>query len=326
MKNLSSPPEEQFLSLALSPKTWKEYVGQEKVKKNIKVIVGAAKKRKELHCEHILLCGGSGLGKTTLARLIAEEMNSKIRITSGPAIERPGDLVALLTNLSPGEVFFIDEIHRLNKVCEELIYPALENYKLDIILGKGPMARTMELKIEPFTLIGATTMPSSLSAPMRNRFGAIFRLDFYSEKEIEKILERSSRLLGMVISPDALRVVSQRSRLTPRIANRILKRIRDFAEFKNQKRIDRPFTEEALVFLGIDNLGLEAGDRKILEIIIGQFKGGPVGLQALSSVLGEQEKTILEMHEPYLVRAGLIERAPRGRIATRKAHSHLRAI
>jgi holliday junction DNA helicase RuvB len=323
MKNLSSPQDEQFLDLTLRPKTWKEYVGQEQTKKNIKVIVSATKKRKDPCCEHLLLCGGSGLGKTTLAHLIARELNVKIRITSGPAIERPGDLAALLTNLSPGEVFFIDEIHRLSKLCEEIIYPALEDYKIDMILGKGPMARAVQLKLPPFTLIGATTMPSSLSAPLRNRFGGIFRLDFYQEKEIQKILERSASLLKMDISQEALKEISQRSRLTPRVANRILKRVRDFAEFKNQKKIDKNLIIQALSFLGIDELGLEESDRKILETIISRFKGGPVGIQALSSTLGEQEKTILEMYEPYLVQAGLIERTPRGRTTTEKAKKHL---
>ncbi len=326
MENLSSPPDDQSLDLTLRPKTWKEYIGQKEIKKNIKVIVSAAKKRKDPCCEHILLCGGSGLGKTTLARLIADELKAKIRITSGPAIERPGDLAALLTNLSPGDVFFIDEIHRLSKVCEEIIYPALEGYKLDIILGKGPMARTMELKIPPFALVGATTMPSSLSTPLRNRFGAIFRLDFYKEKEIQEIIERSSDLLKMNIDKGAIKEISQRSRLTPRVANRILKRVRDFAEFKNQKRIDESFAKKALDFLGIDHLGLEEGDRKILKTMFKRFKGGPVGMQALSSTLGEEEKTILEIYEPYLVRGGLIERTPRGRIITQKALNHIKNL
>jgi holliday junction DNA helicase RuvB len=323
MKNLSSPQEEK-LDSTLRPKSWNEYVGQDKVKENIKVIVGASQKRKEICCEHLLLCGGSGLGKTTLAHLIAQEINSKIRITSGPAIERPGDLAALLTSLSPGEVFFIDEIHRLSKVCEEIIYPALENSNLDIILGKGPMARSLQLKLPPFTLIGATTMPSSLSAPLRNRFGAVFRLDFYKAQEIEKILTRSAFLLEIDITSEALKEISKRSRLTPRVANRILKRVRDFAQFKNREKIDKDFVEQALDFLGIDNLGLESSDRKILETLLKQFQGGPVGIQALSSTLGEEEKTILEMYEPYLIQAGLIQRTPRGRLITEKALKHIK--
>jgi holliday junction DNA helicase RuvB len=323
MKNLSSPQEEK-LDSTLRPKSWDEYIGQDKVKENIKVIVGASQKRKEICCEHLLLCGGSGLGKTTLAHLIAQEINSKIRITSGPAIERPGDLAALLTSLSPGEVFFIDEIHRLSKVCEEIIYPALENSNLDIILGKGPMARSLQLKLPPFTLIGATTMPSSLSAPLRNRFGAVFRLDFYKAQEIEKILTRSAFLLEINITSEALKEISKRSRLTPRVANRILKRVRDFAQFKNREKIDKDFVEQALDFLGIDNLGLESSDRKILETLLKQFQGGPVGIQALSSTLGEEEKTILEMYEPYLIQAGLIQRTPRGRLITEKALKHIK--
>jgi holliday junction DNA helicase RuvB len=323
MKNLSSPQEEK-LDSTLRPKSWDEYIGQDKVKENIKVIVGASQKRKEVCCEHLLLCGGSGLGKTTLAHLIAQEINSKIRITSGPAIERPGDLAALLTSLSPGEVFFIDEIHRLSKVCEEIIYPALENSNLDIILGKGPMARSLQLKLPPFTLIGATTMPSSLSAPLRNRFGAVFRLDFYKAQEIEKILTRSAFLLEINITSEALKEISKRSRLTPRVANRILKRVRDFAQFKNREKIDKDFVEQALDFLGIDNLGLESSDRKILETLLKQFQGGPVGIQALSSTLGEEEKTILEMYEPYLIQAGLIQRTPRGRLITEKALKHIK--
>ena len=269
MENLSSPSnkfeEDRFLDLTLRPKKWKEYVGQEKVKSNIKVIIEAAKKRKDPCCEHILLSGGSGLGKTTLARLVSEEMGGKIRVTSGPAIERPGDLIAILTNLSDGEVFFIDEIHRLNRVCEEIIYPALDSYKLDIILGKGPMARTMELKLPFFTLIGATTMPSLLSSPLRNRFGATFLLDFYTEKEIGKIIERSAQILEINIKSEAVEEISRRSRFTPRIANRVLKRVRDYAQVKNKKIIDRPFTLEALDFLEIDHFGLEPGDRKLLK-------------------------------------------------------------
>ncbi len=326
MKNLSSPlsEEDKILDLALRPEKWKEYIGQDKIKNNLKVIIEAAKKRKDPCCEHILLSGGSGLGKTTLARIIAEKMGKKIKTTSGPAIERPGDLIAILTNLSDGEIFFVDEIHRLNRVCEEIIYPALDGYKLDIILGKGPMARTMELKVPFFTLIGATTMPSLLSSPLRNRFGATFRLDFYTEKEIGKIIQRSARILKMNLTPDAVTEISKRSRLTPRIANRILKRIRDYAEVKNKRTIDKSFTVKSLDFLEIDNFGLETGDRKLLKIIIDKFKGGPVGLQALSSSFGENEKTILEIYEPYLMQANLIERTPKGRIATEKAYKHFK--
>lgn len=320
MKNLSIPQNNDSLDLSLRPNKWSDYIGQEHIKENIKIIVGAARKRNDSACEHILLSGNSGLGKTTLAHLIANEMGKKIKVTSGTAIERPGDIAAILTNLSEGDVLFIDEIHRLNRSSEEYIYPAMEDFKLDIIVGKGPMARTLELKIPPFTLIGATTKIASLSSPLRNRFGGIFRLDFYKETEIEKIIERSANILEMDISPEAVNAIAKRSRFTPRIANRILKRIRDFAEVKNIKKIDKEFTEEALQFMGIDNLGLESGDKKILETIIKKFNGGPVGLHALSSSSGEEEETILDIYEPYLMQLGLIDRTPRGRIATAKAY------
>lgn len=323
MKNLSIPQNNDSLDLSLRPNKWSDYIGQEHIKENIKIIVGAAKKRNDSACEHILLSGNSGLGKTTLAHLIANEMGKKIKVTSGTAIERPGDIAAILTNLSEGDVLFIDEIHRLNRSSEEYIYPAMEDFKLDIIVGKGPMARTLELKIPPFTLIGATTKIASLSSPLRNRFGGIFRLDFYKETEIEKIIERSANILEMDISPEAVNAIAKRSRFTPRIANRILKRIRDFAEVKNIKKIDKEFTEEALQFMGIDNLGLESGDKKILETIIKKFNGGPVGLHALSSSSGEEEETILDIYEPYLMQLGLIDRTPRGRIATAKAYKQL---
>lgn len=323
MKNLSIPQNNDSLDLSLRPNKWSDYIGQEHIKENIKIIVGAAKKRNDSACEHILLSGNSGLGKTTLAHLIANEMGKKIKVTSGTAIERPGDIAAILTNLSEGDVLFIDEIHRLNRSSEEYIYPAMEDFKLDIIVGKGPMARTLELKIPPFTLIGATTKIASLSSPLRNRFGGTFRLDFYKETEIEKIIERSANILEMDIRPEAINAIAKRSRFTPRIANRILKRIRDFAEVKNIKKIDKEFTEEALTFMGIDNLGLESGDKKILEAIIKKFNGGPVGLHALSSSSGEEEETILDIYEPYLMQLGLIDRTPRGRIATAKAYKQL---
>ncbi|MDD4062551.1 MAG: Holliday junction branch migration DNA helicase RuvB [Candidatus Pacebacteria bacterium] len=324
MKNLSIPQNKDSLDFNLRPNKWSDYIGQEHIKENIKIIVGAAKKRNDSACEHILLSGNSGLGKTTLAHLIANEMGKKIKVTSGTAIERPGDIAAILTNLSQGDILFIDEIHRLNRSSEEYIYPAMEDFKLDIIVGKGPMARTLELKIPPFTLIGATTKIASLSSPLRNRFGGTFRLDFYKEAEIEKIIKRSADILEMDISPEAIKSIAKRSRFTPRIANRILKRIRDFAEVKNIKKIDKGFTEEALIFMGIDNLGLESGDKKILETIIKKFNGGPVGLHALSSSSGEEEETILDIYEPYLMQLGLIDRTPRGRIATTKAYDQLR--
>jgi len=323
MKNLSTPNNEEVIDSTLRPYNWEDYIGQIQIKENIKVIVEAAKKRKETSCEHMLLCGGSGLGKTTLAHLISREMGSHIKVTSGAAIERPGDLAAILTNLSEGDVLFIDEIHRLNRSCEECIYPAMENFKLDIIIGKGPMARTVELKISPFTLIGATTKMAMLSSPLRNRFGATFRLEFYHNNEIEEIIKRSAKILNVEIDDGAVKSISARSRFTPRVANRILKRVRDFAQVKDKKTISEKFVDEALLFLGIDEMGLESGDKKILDTIINKFKGGPVGIKTLSSSSGEEEDTILDIYEPYLIQKGLIERTPRGRVATEMAYQHM---
>jgi holliday junction DNA helicase RuvB len=323
MNNLSRVKEEKIIDNNLRPEKWDDYIGQERIKKNIKIIVGAAKKRKDPSCEHMLLFGGSGLGKTTLAYLISKEMDTQIKVTSGSAIERPGDLAAILTNLSEGDILFIDEIHRLNRLCEEYIYPAMEDFKLDVVIGKGPMARSVELKLSPFTLIGATTRPASISAPLRNRFGAIFRLDFYKKQEIEKIIQRSAHIMNIKIKKDAISAIADRSRFTPRVANRILKRVRDFAEINNENLVSSDFVNKSLDFLGIDSLGLESGDKKILETIIKKFKGGPVGLKALSSFSGEEEDTILDIYEPYLMQLGLIERGPRGRVATKKSYIHL---
>jgi len=323
MKNLSRADNNELHS-TLRPRSWQDFIGQKKIKENIQIIVGAAKKRQDPSCEHILLCGSSGLGKTTLAHLISKEMSSEIKVISGATIERPGDIAAILTNLSEGEVLFIDEIHRLNRSCEEYIYPAMEDFKLDIIIGKGPMAKSVELKIPPFTLIGATTRLAFLSSPLRNRFGAIFRLDFYLEEEIEEIIRRSAQILKINLDERAVKAISGRSRLTPRVANRILKRVRDFALMKNKEKIDGSFIEEALEFLGIDNFGLESGDKKILETIINKFRGGPVGIRALSSASGEEESAILDIYEPYLMQIGLIERTPRGRVATERTYRHLK--
>ncbi len=328
MENLSSPKKEidnnHALDSTLRPNGWNEYIGQEKIKKNVQVIIGAAKKRKESCCEHILLYGGSGLGKTTLARLIAKEMDSKIRITSGTSIERSGDLVALLTNLPEGGVIFIDELHRLSKTCEETIYPALEDYKLDLILGKGPMARTLELKLPNFTLIGATTRLAFLSSPLRSRFGATFRLDFYNKEEMERIIKRSAKILDIGIDEESIEIIASRSRFTPRVANRLLKRVRDFAQIENKNKVTKDIAQKALEMLEVDELGLEPGDRKILDSLISKFKGGPVGLQALSASCGEEEETILDIYEPYLLQMGLIERTSRGRMATPKTYHHLK--
>lgn len=315
--------EDEILDSALRPKTWDEYVGQEKIKQNIKIIITAAKKRGQSP-DHLLFYGNSGLGKTTLAYLVAKEMDSPIRITSGPALERAGDLVAILTNLAEGEVLFVDECHRLNKIIEEYLYPAMEDYKLNLILGRGPMARTMELKIPHFTLIGATTRPALLSSPLRNRFGATFQLNFYQNSDIEKIIERSSNILNVKIDKEAIKIIAQRSRFTPRVANRLLKRVRDFAEVKKDGVvIDKEIAKEALCFLEVDEMGLEPGDIRILEAIIKKFNGGPAGLQSLSAITSEEEDSILDIREPFLMQLGFIERTPRGRIATKNAYQHL---
>jgi len=319
---LNTNKEDEILDFTLRPKKWDEYVGQEKTKQNIKIIISAAKKRGQPP-DHILLYGNSGLGKTSLAHLVAREMEKPIRATSGPSLESAGDLVAILTNLSDGEVLFIDECHRLNKITEEYLYPAMEDYKLNLILGKGPMARTMELKLPLFTLIGATTRPALLSSPLRNRFGATFQLNFYQQEDIEKIIERSSRLLNLKIDKKAIEIIAQRARLTPRVANRLLKRARDFAEVEGDGFINKEVAKQALDFLEIDEMGLEVGDRRILKAAIEKFNGGPVGLQALSAAAMEEEDSILDIYEPYLLQLGFIERTSRGRIVTKTAYQHL---
>jgi len=263
------------------------------------------------------------LGKTTLAQLVALEMGKEIRITSGPAIERAGDLAAILTNLSEGDVLFLDEIHRISKTIEEYLYPAMEDYKLNLILGKGPMARTMELKLPRFTLIGATTRPGFLSAPLRNRFGATFQLNFYAKEDVEKIIERSAKILNISVEPDAVKTIAKCSRFTPRVANRLLKRVRDFAEVKSDGKVTKQIAEHALGFLEVDQMGLEPGDRNILLALINKFNGGPVGLQTLAAAAMEEEDTILDIYEPYLMQTGFLERTPRGRIASRLAYEHL---
>ncbi|MBM3250752.1 MAG: Holliday junction branch migration DNA helicase RuvB [Candidatus Nealsonbacteria bacterium] len=330
MKNLSrdttSPiltEEDKTFDLTLRPKTWQDYIGQEKIKKNIQIIIEAAKKRGESCCEHLLFYGNSGLGKTTLSYLVAKELGANIRQIAGPAIEKVGDLAAILTNLNEGDVLFIDELHRLNRLIEEFTYPALEDFKLNLVLGKGPMARTMEMKLPRFTLIGATTRLALLSAPLRNRFGATFQLDFYKQEDIEKIIQRSSHLLKLEIEPGAIELLAKCSRFTPRVANRLLKRARDFAQVEGQGIITANFARKALEFLEIDGLGLEIGDRKILEAIIKKFEGGPAGLQAISVSAGEEEDAVLDIYEPYLMQLGFIERTPRGRVATRSAYQHL---
>jgi len=314
--------EDEALDSALRPKKWSDFLGQDKIKENIQIIITAAKQRNQSP-DHLLFYGGSGLGKTTLAQLVAIEMGKEIKITAGPAIERAGDLAAILTNLKEGDILFVDEIHRVGRTVEEYIYPAMEDYKLNLILGKGPMARTMELKLPKFTLIGATTRPALLSAPLRNRFGATFQLNFYSNQDMEKIIKRSAQLLKIEIKPDALKAISKRSRFTPRVANRLLKRIRDFAEVQGDGKITKEIAEHALERLEIDFLGLEPGDKKILFALIEKFNGGPVGLQTLAAAAMEEEDTILDIYEPYLMQMGFLERTPRGRVASRLAYEHL---
>ncbi|PIR90142.1 Holliday junction branch migration DNA helicase RuvB [bacterium (Candidatus Gribaldobacteria) CG07_land_8_20_14_0_80_33_18] len=315
--------EERVLDLTLRPKSWENYVGQEKIKNNLKIIIEAAKQRKE-SIEHLLFYGGSGLGKTTLAHLVAKEIKKETKTTSGPAIEKPGDLAAILTNLEPGSILFIDEIHRLNRITEEYLYPAMESFKLNLILGRGPMAKIMEMNLPFFTLIGATTQPALLSSPLRARFGASFGLDFYQIFEIEKILERSTKILNVETEGESLKIIAKASRFTPRVANNLLKRVRDFAQVKGKGTITPNITKEALLALEIDELGLTSQDRKILEIIIKKFNGGPVGLQALAAATMENENSILDIYEPYLMRLGFIERNPKGRIATKLAFQHLK--
>jgi len=314
--------EDKALDQTLRPQNWLEYIGQEKLKKNLRIIIEAAKRRRE-PVEHLLFYGGSGLGKTTLSQIVANEIGANLRIVSGPTIEKIGDLAAILTNLSEGDILFLDECHRINKACEEYLYPAMEDFKLNIILGKGPMARTMELKIPRFTLIGATTRIALLSSPLRSRFGATFQLNFYEIEDIEKIIQRSSKILGVEIDPEAIKIIAKRSRFTPRVANRLLKRVRDFAQVEGRGIITKRIAQDSLEFLEIDGMGLEPGDRRILETIIKKFDGGPVGLQALAAATFEEEDTILDIYEPYLMQLGFIERTPRGRIATKLAYQHL---
>jgi len=311
-----------YLDSTLRPTVWDEYIGQKETKRNLQIILTAARER-EHPAEHMLFYGPPGLGKTTLAHLIASEMGAQIKVTSGPAFEKVGDVASILTNLQPGDVLFIDEIHRLNKSIEEVLYPAMEDGKLNIIIGKGPSARTIQLDLPPITILAATTQMAGLSSPLRSRFtGGTFRLEYYDEGEIESIVNRNAKILGIKSDPAALKLIAARSRFTPRIANQILKRCRDYAQV-NRKALNLELAEEALRMMGIDGLGLSKADRNILQTIVEKFNGGPVGLGTLAAATSENAGTIEEVNEPYLLQLGLIDRTSRGRVATLKAYDTL---
>ncbi len=321
----SSKDEDIKIDSSIRPKKMADFVGQKKVKQNLDIFMTAAKKRGE-PIEHVLFYGPPGLGKTTLSHIIAAEMNANVRITSGPAIERSGDLAAILTNLADGDVLFIDEIHRLNKVVEEILYPAMEDFALDLVVGKGPSARTLRIDLPKFTIIGATTRYNLISSPLRDRFGSTWRLDFYTDEDIAKIIQRAAKILNFNIDEDSSKTIASRARKTPRIAIRLLKRVRDFADIKNKGKINSSVSQEALAMLDVDHLGLDEIDRRILQIIIEKFKGGPVGLNTLAASIGEDIGTLEDIYEPFLMQLGFLSRTPKGRTVTESAYKHLDII
>lgn len=317
--------DDRLAEVTLRPRRLQEYVGQPKLKERLEIFIAAAKQRAE-PLDHVLLYGPPGLGKTTLAHVIAVELGVNLRATSGPVLERPGDLAAILTNLNPGDVLFIDEIHRLHPLVEECLYPAMEDYQLDLVVGQGPSARTLKLDLPHFTLVGATTRAGSLTSPLRDRFGVVSRLDYYTEDELREILERSAQVLGVAAEDDGIAEISRRSRGTPRVANRLLRRVRDYAQVRANGVITGEVADRALRLLDVDELGMDTMDRKLLLTIIDKFNGGPVGIETLASAISEERDTIEDVYEPFLMQKGFLDRTPRGRVATKPAYQHFGRI